>query len=100
MNARYLHPSAKENAAARPDPGDGTLPAPPADVPGRACCCPGTAAVLVTMPPAHGRSRETDLLLCGHHYLRSRQVLEAAGASVCELPGTAPDIASWLRDTE
>ena len=50
------------------------------------------------MPPAQGRPREADLLLCGHHYLVSRRALSAAGASVRELPGTSPDVASWIRE--
>ena len=52
----------------------------------------------VIMPPAQGRPGETDLLLCGHHYLVSRHALAAAGASVRELPVTSPDVASWIRE--
>jgi hypothetical protein len=99
MNAKHLHPSARKNAAAvRRDPGAATPAASPADIPRRACCCPAKAAVHVIMPPAAGRPGETDLLLCGHHYLVSRQTLSAAGASVRELPGTSPDVAAWIRE--
>jgi hypothetical protein len=98
MDARHLHPSARKNdAAVRSDPGAATPAAPPAGLPGRACCCPAKAAVRVVMPPAQGRPGETDLLLCGHHYLVSRRALSAARASVRELPGTSPDVASWIR---
>ena len=99
MNARHLHPSARKNTAAvRRDPSAAAPAASPADIPGRACCCPAKAAVRVIMPPAHGRPGETDLLLCDHHYLVSRRALSAAGASVRELPGTPPDVASWIRE--
>ena len=98
MNARHLHPSARKNSAAvQRDPGTAAA-ASPADLPGRACCCPAKAAVRVIMPPAQGRPGETDLLLCGHHYLVSRRALAAAGASVRELPGTSPELASWVRE--
>jgi hypothetical protein len=99
MNARHLHPSARKNTeAVRRDPGATTQVASPADLPGRARCCPAKAAVRVIMPPAQGRPGETDLLLCGHHYLVSRRALSAAGASVRELPGTSPDAAAWIRE--
>jgi hypothetical protein len=99
MNAKHLNPLARKNtAAADRDPGACTLAASPAGLPGRACCCPAKAAVRVIMPSAPGRPGETDLLLCGHHYLASRQALSAAGADVRELPGTSPDVASWIRE--
>jgi hypothetical protein len=99
MNAKHLNPLARKNtAAADRDPGACTLAASPAGLPGRACCCPAKAAVRVVMPPAQGRPRETDLLLCGHHYLVSRRALATAGASVTELPGTASDVAAWIRE--
>jgi hypothetical protein len=99
MNAKHLNPLARKNtAAADRDPGAGTPAASPAGIPGRACCCPAKAAVKVIMPPEHGRPGETDLLLCGHHYLVSRRALAAAGASVRELPGTPSDVAAWIRE--
>lgn len=52
----------------------------------------------VIMPPAQGRPGETDLLLCGHHYLVSRRSLSAAGARVRKLPGTPPDVEVWIRE--
>ena len=99
MNARHLHPSARKNTAAvQRDHGTPASSAAPADLPGRACCCPAKAAVRVIVPPTQGRPGETDLLLCGHHYLVSRRALAAAGASVRELPGTSPEVASWIRE--
>jgi hypothetical protein len=99
MNAKHLHPSASKNpAAVRRDPGADTPAASAADIPGRACCCPAKAAVRVIMPRAQGRPGETDLLLCGHHYLVSRRALSAAGASVRDLPGTPPDVTAWIRE--
>jgi hypothetical protein len=71
MNARHLHPSARKNTAAvQRDHGT----------------------------PASTAASPADLLLCGHHYLVSRRALAAAGASVNELPGTSPDVASWIRE--
>jgi hypothetical protein len=43
--------------------------------------------VIVLMPPAADRPHRTDLLLCGHHYLMSRQALAAAKATVLDLNG-------------
>ncbi len=99
MNARNLHPSARKiTATAQRGSGDiaGSL-AQAAGPAGRACCCPARAVVRVTLPPTPARPRQTDLLLCGHHYLVSRQALAAASATVRELPGTPPDIASWIE---
>jgi hypothetical protein len=99
MNARYPHPSARKNTVAvHRAPGAATPAAPHADTAARACCCPAKAAVRVIMPPAQGRPGETDLLLCGHHYLVSRRALAAVGAIMRELPGTSPDVASWIRE--
>ncbi len=49
------------------------------------------------MPPTAARPHETELLLCGHHYLASRHALAAARARVRELPGTPGDAAAWIR---
>ena len=62
----------------------------------RACCCPARPVVRVIMPPAAGRRRSVDLLLCGHHYRVSRQALAAAGAAVSELPEIAGGKAAAL----
>jgi hypothetical protein len=42
------------------------------------------------MPLTDTRLRTTELLLCGHHYRVSREALEAALATVAELPGMSP----------
>src|SRR5690349_13144472 len=96
MNARF-RPSAASKA-------DGTTalvrPAYPALLPGpgdQACCCVARAVVRVVMPPAPGRPRETELLLCGHHYRVSQAALAAAAARVEELPGSRGDAGTWFR---
>jgi hypothetical protein len=98
MNARFLQPSAQgDTTAAQTEPGgaDSATPA-PADPVGRACCCPANAVVRVIMPPTAARPRETELLLCGHHYRASRRALAAAHATVRQLPGTPAGTAAWI----
>jgi hypothetical protein len=53
----------------------------------RACCCSSRPAVIVVMPPSPARPHPTELLLCGHHYRRSRRALAAAGAMVLDPSG-------------
>lgn len=98
MDARFLHPSAQgDTTAAQTAPGGAasaiSVTAGPA---GRACCCPANAVVRVIMPPTAARPRETELLLCGHHYRVSRPALAAAQATVRQLPGTPADTAAWI----
>jgi len=63
----------------------------------RACCCPAKPAVIVVMPPGIGRAHPTDLLLCGHHYRKSEQMLAKAGAAVFTLSGaTVATDDRWL----
>jgi hypothetical protein len=95
MNARFLPPSARKDARSACRPLDDAIPAREAAT-GLACCCPAKAVVQVTMPPAQARPRETDLLLCGHHYRASRSALAAARAVIRALPGTSEDIAAWI----
>ena len=52
-----------------------------------ACCCGARPAIAVIMPPAPGRPRQTDLLLCGHHYRANQMALAAAGGAVFTLAG-------------
>ena len=98
MDARFTHKSPIRDAPAADPIGDGgtSVSAESAALAGRACCCAAKAAVCVTMPPGLSRPHSTDLLLCGHHYRVSRQALAAAGAVVRELPGTPPDVSSWI----
>jgi len=65
----------------------------------RACCCPGQPVVRVIMPPAPGRRRSVDLLLCGHHYRVSRPALTSARARIENLPGKADAAAAALLET-
>ena len=63
----------------------------------QACCCVARAVVRVVMPPAPGRPRETELLLCGHHYRVSQAALAAAAARVEELPVSRGDAGAWFH---
>jgi hypothetical protein len=98
MDARSQHPPVQENRYPHPPAPDDIIgPAKtPVDAADSACCCPAKAAVRVSIPPTPGRPRETDLLLCGHHYRASRQALAAAGATVLLLPGMPEDTAAWI----
>jgi hypothetical protein len=97
MNARFRPSSAGQvesatglfDATARPGPTVGLS--------GQACCCVARAVVRVVIPPTAGRPRETELLLCGHHYRISRVALAAAHATVSELPGSADDPDAWFH---
>ena len=99
MNARFSHPSGRNNDNAASLPLDDAIPARDATAgpAGRACCCPAKAMVRVLMPPTAARAHETELLLCGHHYRVSRQALATTGARVRELPGTPGDASAWIR---
>jgi hypothetical protein len=53
--------------------------------------------VRVLIPPTAERPHPVDLLLCGHHYLRSRAALAAASAvAIDETGSTKIDIAADL----
>jgi hypothetical protein len=47
--------------------------------------------VRALLPATSARPRTVDLLLCGHHYLTSREALAAAGAVVIDETGTVMD---------
>jgi len=95
MNARFLPPSARKDARVATRPPDDAIPS--REVAGTlACCCPARAMVQVVMPPTPARPYETDLLLCGHHYRRSRTALAAAGAVVRALPDPSGEVAAWI----
>ncbi|HEU5161031.1 MAG TPA: hypothetical protein VFU43_28800 [Streptosporangiaceae bacterium] len=53
----------------------------------RACCCAAKPAVLVIMPSAPTRPYPMDLLMCRHHYRRSRHALAAKGARAYDEAG-------------
>ena len=90
MSLRFPHMrtggNAPESGGAAPVPSLWSSPLCDED---RACCCPARPVVRVIMPPIPGRPHAVDLLLCGHHYRISRQVLAGAGAAVYDLPPIA-----------
>jgi hypothetical protein len=95
MNARFLPPSARKDARVAVRPLDDAIPY--RDMPGTlACCCPARAMVQVVMPPTAARPRETELLLCGHHYRASRTALAAARAVARALPDPGGEVAAWI----
>ena len=94
MNARFHRADQAESTAGLFGPAAQAQPG-PAD---QACCCVARAVVRVVVPPTPGRSHETELLLCGHHYRVSRAALAAAHARVEELPGAAADDSAWFHD--
>jgi hypothetical protein len=64
----------------------------------RACCCSSLPAMIAVMPPSPARPHSTELLLCGHHYRRSRHALAAAGATVLDPTGrpVSPEREIWV----
>lgn len=86
--------SAPETGSQSAYPGQPTLSASRED---RACCCAAAPLVRAIMPPTPER-RSVDLLLCGHHYRVSRRALDAAGASIYDMPGKADAAAAALLD--
>ena len=92
MTASELHRSPAAPPVARsettpPEPGHGAIDWRALRLSDRACCCAAGPAAVVIMPPARGRSRPTDLLLCGHHYRASQMVLAKAGGAVFTVEG-------------
>jgi hypothetical protein len=63
-----------------------------------ACCCSSRPALIAVMPPSPTRPHSTELLLCGHHYRRSRSALAAAGAAVRDPSGrpVSPQREIWV----
>jgi hypothetical protein len=95
MNAKFGYQPHGRDASTGPAADDilGTPDPPPAS---QACCCPAMPVVRVIMPSTAVRPRSVDLLLCGHHYRISCQVLAAAGAAVSQLPEMAGNKAAAL----
>jgi len=60
----------------------------------RSCCCPATPLVSVLIPPTSERPHPVDLLLCGHHYVASRDALASVGAMAMDEPGTVLESAT------
>ena len=53
----------------------------------RSCCCIARPSVVVVLQPTHDRPHPTELLLCGHHFARSRSTLLASRALAFSLDG-------------
>jgi hypothetical protein len=53
----------------------------------RSCCCVARPTVIIVLPPSAGRPRPTELLLCGHHFERSRPALMATRALAFSMAG-------------
>jgi hypothetical protein len=105
MSVNFSHPSIAGRgataAATRPEQ-DSPRPLGPlfVDLPAarlaeRSCCCSAKPTVIAVMPLAPHRPRQTDLLLCGHHYRVSRQALDAAGVAVMDIEGTPVTGSHW-----
>jgi hypothetical protein len=92
MNSKYLHPSYAGRVSEPTERTSAEPSAPGLDLralrlAGRSCCCTARPAVVVLMPPSAGRPHATDLLMCMHHYMASRERLAAAGATVADATG-------------
>lgn len=104
MSATFLHRGADTSSGDR----DRTAQAPPdpirlidwraARLASRACCCPARPAVIAVIPPAPGRRSPVDLLLCGHHYRKSRAALAAIGATLLDIDGGRLTASEWPED--
>jgi hypothetical protein len=61
----------------------------------RACCCPAKPVIIAVVPPSKGRLKAVDVLLCAHHYRRSRAALAAAGAALLHISGLPVSAGAW-----
>ena len=61
----------------------------------RSCCCPAKPVIIAVVPPSIGRVRAVDVLLCAHHYRRSRAALAAAGAALLHISGLPVSAGAW-----
>jgi hypothetical protein len=92
MTASDLHLSPAAPPVARsettpPEPGCGAIDWRALRFAAHACCCAAGPAAVVIMPPAPGRTRPTDLLLCGHHYRATQIALAKAGGAFFTVEG-------------
>jgi len=61
----------------------------------RSCCCPARPVIIAVVPPSAGRVQAVDVLLCAHHYRRSRTALAAAGAALLHVSGLPVMAGAW-----
>jgi hypothetical protein len=53
----------------------------------QSCCCVARPSVVIVLQPTHDRPHPTEVLLCGHHFARSRPTLLASRALAFTLDG-------------
>jgi hypothetical protein len=53
----------------------------------QSCCCVARPSVVIVLQPTHDRPHPTEVLLCGHHFERSRATLLASRALAFSLDG-------------
>lgn len=53
----------------------------------RSCCCIARPSAVVVLQPTHDRPHPTEVLLCGHHFERSRSTLLVSRALAFSLDG-------------
>lgn len=54
----------------------------------RSCCCVARPSVVIVLQPTHDRPHPTEVLLCRHHFERSRPTLLASRALAFSLDGS------------
>ncbi|HTW20044.1 MAG TPA: hypothetical protein VME70_07530 [Mycobacteriales bacterium] len=53
------------------------------------CCCPGKPAYQAVLRPRADRSAPVEIVLCAHHYRRSRSELDRIGGAIYDCSGRA-----------
>jgi hypothetical protein len=79
--------TAKRNPAPGPRPASRVIDWPALRRASRSCCCVARPAVIIVVPPGPGRPHPTELLLCRHHFERSRPALMAIRALAFSMAG-------------
>jgi hypothetical protein len=51
--------------------------------------------IIAVVPPSKSRLKAVDVLLCAHHYRRSRAALAAAGAALLHISGLPVTAGAW-----
>ena len=53
------------------------------------CCCPGKPAFQAVLPPNQDLKAPVEIVLCAHHYRRSRSLLDRIGGAIYDCAGRA-----------